>query len=415
MSDQSQRILVLDTNVLWSQQPFQDSVPWKSLLLYARKYPGAVFVVPEVVLHERARQESDRIAERRAEGTKALRVARAALASAGIAFPTSPTVKELGALNLASRHDLCEQMRKELIAAGIRVAPFPAFSHETLVSWSLDSHRPFDSTDKGYRDALIWRTVCDVAAAGQAGTTTIFVTEDGDYTQKLSKTDVLKTGGPERVLHPDLAADLSAITPNTVLVVGSFKEAIEHLDQADEFEVKTDAQQSDEEASPNKAEDGEALNEQSTDDDIEYEYAYRDREELLRDSIERACDTLIGEEVGSSCEGPGLTFEHEIRSVENATVTAVTPDLSSMVAYVHERFEGETVTGEATVEAEISYDGYVAKANLYGDDRPWSVSIADWNELYALVEGELQAELRFQFVLNGEDVTLEFDSAIVQD
>ncbi len=82
---------------------------------------------------------------------------------------------------------------------------------------------------------------------------------------------------------------------------------------------------------------------------------------------------------------------------------------------VHERFEGETLTGEVTVQAEVIYDGYVAKANAYDDDRPWTISAADWNEHYALVEGELQAELRYQFVLNGEDVTLEFDAADIYE
>lgn len=413
MPEQPQHVVVIDTNILWSNQPYKDSVPWKNLLLYAGKYRAAEFIVPEVVLHERARQESDRIAKRRTEGTKALGEARAALSSAGIDFPDTPTVGDLRALTLESRQDLCERMRKDLIEACIHVAPIPAFSHETLVSWSLDAHPPFDSTDKGYRDALIWRTVRDVAAMRPHETTVLYVTEDNDCTQKPGRNGTAAGNAPERLLHPDLAADLGAVTSNVVRVVRSLQEAVDLLGQPDQAHTNSGGQQLDDTTETEKHGHGpgEQLTDQNVDDEFEAVDKRPTRDELLRNNVEAACESLIGEDIGSSYEGPGPMFEHEILDVENATVTAVTPDLSTMLVDVHERFEGETVIGDITLQAEVTYDGYVAKANADDDDRPWTVAAADWNDHYALVEGELKAELRYQFVLNGEDVTLEFDGA----
>lgn len=416
VQQQPMHVVVIDTNILWSDQPFRDSIPWSNLLLYAGKYTTADFIVPEVVVHERARQESDRIARRRSAGAKALGEARAALASAGIDFPDAPTVRELRALTLESRHDLYHRMRRDLTEAGIHVAPIPAFPHETLVSWSLDAHPPFDTTDKGYRDALIWRTVRDVAAMRPHGTTILFATKDNDCTQKPG---TVSGDAPDRVLHPNLATDLGAVTSNIVRVVRSLKEAVDLLDQPDHSRSSSAEQQVHEATNPERAQDRKTDGERPTDEDIEYEFTgideHPDRDELLRNNIESACDALIGEDIGSSYDGTGPKFEREIRDVKNATVTGVIPDLSTMSVDVHERFEGETLTGEVTVQAEVIYDGYVAKANAYDDDRPWTISAADWNEHYALVEGELQAELRYQFVLNGEDVTLEFDAADIYE
>ena len=402
------QVLVVDTNILWSASPFEESVAWKNLLLYAAKYSAADFVVPEVVVHERARQEADRIAGRRTEGTRALGKARAAFASAGINFPDTPTVQELRALVLESRQDIYERMRAALTAADITVSPIPTMAHETLVSWSIDAHPPFDSTDKGYRDALIWRTVREVAAALPDGATILFVTADSDYTQKPNKKSAATIETKEFVLHPRLAADLCQVTSNIVTVVRSFEEAAAVLIQWDRAEEDRGPQQRDK-----RTGDGQKTGEQLADEGREDELADFDVrpmwEELLRDKIEGACLELVGEEIGPSYEGFAPYFEFEIADVESATVTAVTPNLPTVSIDVHERFEGETVIGDVSVEAEVLYEGFVFKADAYPDTRPWTVVDSDWNDHYVLVEGELLTELKYRFVVNNEDVTLEFD------
>ncbi|MFA1706036.1 PIN domain-containing protein [Mycobacterium intracellulare] len=409
MPEQPKQVLIVDTNILWSGQPFRDSVPWTNLLFSAAKYSAADFVVPEVVVHELARQEVERIKRSRSEGAKALAKARAEFARAGISFPDTPTVRDVRASVLESRQDISERMRSALADQGILVAPIPTIAHATLVSWSLDGHPPFDSTDKGYRDALIWRTVRDVAAAQPDGAMIVFVCEDGDFTQKGAAGD----GVSDRVLRQELAVDLGHVTSNTVTVVRSMHEAIDILAEPDQ--VGGDAGRV---HAPGETTEfgkpGEALDGGESDENIQDDFdEYPSRDELLRDHIESACDLLIGEEIGSSYDGPGRRFEYQIPDVENATVTAVMPDLSSMSTDVHERFEGDTVIGTVSVEAEILYDGYVTKADaVYADDRTWSVADGNWNDHYALVEGALQGELMYEFVLNNEDVSLEFDAVV---
>lgn len=391
MPDQPKHVIVVDTSILWSDKPFRESVPWTNLLSYAAKYVATDFVVPDVVVHERARQEAERISKSRAEGVRALRKARIEFASAGVDFPDNPSVRDVRELVLDSRHVISEHMRADLIAAGIVVSAIPTIAHETLLSWSLDAHPPFDSTDKGYRDALIWRTVRDVAAVQPAGSRVVFVSADNDYTQKPETAGNAAESSPDRILHTKLAADLTQVTTNTVTVVRSMQEAITTL--ADQNGNTGDDEKPDSTA-------------ESEDFDT-----YPSRHELLGEEIEVACDLLIGEDIGSSYDGPGPKFEYEIPEVESATVAAVTPNMSTLSVDVHERFDSDTLIGDVSVIAEILFDGYVAKANAWAENESWAVVDNDWNDHYALVQGELRAELRYQFVLRGMDVTLEFDAA----
>ncbi len=400
--EQPRHVVIIDTNVLWSYQNVLSSVPWTELMLYATKYTAIDFVVPDVVVHELARQEATQIEKSRSEGASALRKARARFARAGITFPDAPTADEVRKLPLASRQDISDRMRSALDRAGILIGPIPTMTHETLVAWSLDSHPPFDSTDKGYRDALIWRTVRDIAARQPDGSTVQFVSADSDFTQKTDKKQTIAAEPPVHLLlHQKLSADLSQVTSNLVKVVRSLQEAIDVVGVSDRIGVTT----AEGKPAAGEAEEGA----QSSGEDFD---EYRSRDQLLGQKIVAVSELLVGEEIGPSYEGPAPKFEYEFSDVENATVTAVVPILSSMTVDEHERFDGGTVIGDVNVTAEVLVEGYVTKADVAGTDYPWwTVINSDWNEHYALVEGELMAELKYQFVLNNEDVSLEFQDA----
>lgn len=84
-----------------------------------------------------------------------------------------------------------------------------------------------------------------------------------------------------------------------------------------------------------------------------------------------------------------------------------------MIVDVHERFDRDTIIGDISFQATVHYQGYVSKADAVdADKRSWTVADADHNRHYALVEGELQSELAYQFALNGEDATLDFDDVV---
>ena len=405
-------VVVFDTNVLYSQKPFRDSMSWKHLLLYAGKYSEtAEFVVPDIAVHERARQEAERIKKSRDAAVKALRAMRRAFDHVGWSYSADPTEEDLRERGMVSREQIFDEMRADLEAAGVRVAPFPHADHHTLVSWSLDGHPPFDSTDKGYRDALIWRTVREIAAAQPPGSTILFVGADKDYTQEHEqpadhprKTQNPDPGGTaieettEPVLHQKLILDLRQVTTNTVTVVSSIEKAIEFLGEPEpSVPVVPWAPPLPRPPRPPAP----AL------PPLPWIEPRPTADELITEAIDAACQRLAGDEIAPHWAAPGDVVADAFSDVENPTFVEVIPDLDSVSTHPAERFEGGTVIGEATVEATVSYDGYVFKSDLYGDHSHWTITDPDWNKHYALVAGELEAELTFQFVLDNEEVDVE--------
>ncbi len=90
-----------------------------------------------------------------------------------------------------------ELLRLRLSALGVRELPYPQVSHETLVQRALSGRKPFSSDgQKGYRDALIWEGVLELASSGDEAI--VFVTTNAS--------DFAKDGE----LHPELAADVVA-------------------------------------------------------------------------------------------------------------------------------------------------------------------------------------------------------------
>ncbi len=371
------RVVVIDSNILYSSQQFRKGTGWQELLLYAGKHCSAVqFAVPEVVVQERANQECQRIAKQHQGRLKALRDAKWKLASAGIDTAALPAEEDV-AIRVPSRAEVAQAMREDLTAAGVRVLSVPNADHDELVSWSLEQHPPFDATDKGYRDALIWHTVREIAAAQPAGSRILFVGADNDYLEPSAECGK----DAPRPLHSKLVADLAQITTTTVTVVPT-------LQSADEILPEPDIQ---------------------PDDDEDLDRVVRDRlardSALLNAALVAECDQLIGEEIGSPDDRPGGLVTHSVPDVENLTIIEVSPVLETFSTDAHERFEGDTIVGDLSVAAEIGYDGYVHKADLYGPRGNWTVVDPDWNNHYANVEGVLNAQLVFRFVL-AEDLDL---------
>jgi hypothetical protein len=58
-------------------------------------------------------------------------------------------------------------LREKLTRYRARVGPYPAASHELIARRALDRRKPFDAQGhNGYRDALVWSSVLEVAADG---------------------------------------------------------------------------------------------------------------------------------------------------------------------------------------------------------------------------------------------------------
>lgn len=114
---------------------------------------------------------------------------------------------------------MTEEFRAEM---GARLAAFPTtllsypeVSHEALVKRAINRERPFSEAGSGYRDALIWDSVVQVARGGHI---VAFITADRKA-----------FAGSGNELHPDLSADLAVqgIDSQRVLFYDSLKQFVD--------------------------------------------------------------------------------------------------------------------------------------------------------------------------------------------
>ncbi len=96
-------------------------------------------------------------------------------------------------------YEAAENFKAWLVAtltdAGAIILPYPSVSHEVLVGRIMHEMRPFlwEKDDEGYRDALVWETVLELAQ--RPGTEIALITNDKAFSE-------------DGQLHPDLVSDL---------------------------------------------------------------------------------------------------------------------------------------------------------------------------------------------------------------
>lgn len=81
-----------------------------------------------------------------------------------------------------------------------RILPYPAVSHADLAKRALDAYKPFVSGGRGYRDALIWYTMLDLASSCKGEEIAFISGNTHDWCK--SKTEI--------ELHSDLVKDLKS-------------------------------------------------------------------------------------------------------------------------------------------------------------------------------------------------------------
>ena len=90
-----------------------------------------------------------------------------------------------------------ERLLSHLGMTESRIIDYPDTPHETLVKRATSRKRPFDDNGSGYRDALIWESVLELAK--QVKGSIVLVTKDKDFREGSSN------------LHSDLIKDLERI------------------------------------------------------------------------------------------------------------------------------------------------------------------------------------------------------------
>lgn len=110
-------------------------------------------------------------------------------------------------------------LRGAITGVGGRILEYPEVPHQQLLERSLRRRAPFDGSGRrGYRDALIWHNVIEVASLGQP---VVFATNDGDF----------RADKETNYLHPHLVAELGerSIAVERVTLVRSLKEGVERV------------------------------------------------------------------------------------------------------------------------------------------------------------------------------------------
>lgn len=367
----SSTVFVFDTNILLGAPDLAD-VPWRRTFLVAEFGPLSV-VVPEVVVQEFGRRRWADARSMAVDGARLWGQALRKLGGAAIPLPTGlPTVKELrAAVSAMSWQDFAKDLRDRLIDEGAEIAAISStLDHATLVEWSLGEHPPFDQTDKGYRDALIWATVLDVARSAAAGTEVVFVTQDKDYRG---------TGEHSDALHPSLASEVAAITSNPVRIAKTIDDAMT-MTRLD------------------------TVHDELTDESIEIP----ELNDVLSNALSGEADNMWGMELTTQTQDgertPLYGFEFDSDLESPITINDVSLNLDSMTYEVHEKFEDGTEIGEVHVDASIGYEGYMHKSDYAGSQAQWTVLDGDHNDHYMIVGDELEAELIFHFVVDLDEV-----------
>lgn len=176
--------IVLDTNVLvadwWLRSP-------EARLLREFDAHGMSLLLPWIVLEEAVNAYREEVSVRIRKARDLARL----LGEPEAEIDASPDRVDRAAS--AYRTFLTNEVRR---SSGSIIRSSQSVSHDALVRRALHRRRPFGSDDRGYRDALIWESVC--SALSKASGDVAFVSSDRIFRQE---------DGIE-VLHDDLQEDL---------------------------------------------------------------------------------------------------------------------------------------------------------------------------------------------------------------
>ena len=114
--------------------------------------------------------------------------------------------------------------RERLEAQFDRILDYPDMEHEVLVERAVTRIKPFDEEGVGYRDALIWETVLDLAS--EVDSEVAFISNDRDFSNQ------------KRELHNELTSQMDerGVSRDRVILFRSLGGFIDYL-QSDLPEV----------------------------------------------------------------------------------------------------------------------------------------------------------------------------------
>ena len=180
-------LIILDTNIFFDDYALKGT-SLRILFEYLKK-SGFHMIIPEVVFLEIVNQVREKITAASEANNKRIRELEVKTGLTISSITYQPDIdKEV---------DKYENfLRARLKTVGAKIEDIPSISHKSIVERDLKRKKPFTKSGKGYRDALIWETILQIASKEKDNI--IFISENsGDFSDDDKKK-----------LHPDLYLDL---------------------------------------------------------------------------------------------------------------------------------------------------------------------------------------------------------------
>lgn len=200
--------IVVDTNIF-----FHDLRISRSLDLLFKEIENIHFSlrIPEVVVHETINIYKEHRQSNRSNLNKSIREWNyLALKSKDLPLVEQETIEN-------DLHAYEEYLRSKILSCG-EVIPYPEIPHQILAERAISKKKPFSGKGKGYRDALIWETIQELACQEDCEAIAFITENSTDFADKHKSQ-----------LHPDLISDLKriGIAPAKVILFTSLDEFID--------------------------------------------------------------------------------------------------------------------------------------------------------------------------------------------
>ena len=218
------RRVVVDTNIL-VQSPRLNSGSWRALRRAGERGEIELYFPKICIIEAEAWFERERMSR-----VAAFDKARSRLAQLGARiWPDSQSSPEVPS-------DQAEYLTERLARAGT-ILPIPAITHEQLVRRASQHRHPFNEHGSGYRDALIWESVCDLTAGGPL----VFLTQNShdfgvapDLFEDL-QADLVERGVPAEnvTLESILVRVIEALVPADDVVRGETERTLNNSNALD--------------------------------------------------------------------------------------------------------------------------------------------------------------------------------------
>lgn len=333
-------------------------------------------VVPRVVLEETARhwakqaQEAVDIAEERVakvlKSQKSMNYLELGEDMSPIPEAPKPAVDP---------KQFLEKTSQKLLSLGVYIAPVPdQVDIKTVLSRDLERKKPFNDAGKGFRDVLVWETIKDIVLKSASGEHVIFVTGNSDDFCEgtgLAPELLAEVAGAESELTRVADLDELLASPKVAPAVRSLAKSDEELSL---FLVAAVSQDEPPTEAP------------SVSDSI-HQAMLSTAEAMLDDEVQTENDATSGHDF----TGLGVPDQ-----MENVSIAWVDPVEDSITWQTYETYDDTTLLIRGEMDAEISLQGLVYKADYYLIDE--EVELVDWDssEHYAHVVFPVEAHMVFQ-------------------